>query len=248
MLNLSAAAAAVITLGRALSTAVSILILMTKPLLRAWDRFADMLGAPLFADAAVQKERQAIEAEFSMKLKDDGRRIYQAHKETINPAHPFAKFSVGNLQTLDDRPHQSAQKAVQEFYQQQYSASRMCLVLVSAFPLAHQQALVERYFQQIPAHLPAKTALTEPLYQTEHLGIQLNIQPHKPTQRLVLSFALPDIQPWYPFKVVSFLAHLLGDEGPGSLLSGLKQQGLVNALSAGGGIDGSNYKDFTLGI
>jgi len=210
------------------------------------ERFADMLGAPLFAEASVQKERQAIEAEFSMKLKDDGRRIYQAHKETINPEHPFAKFSVGNLQTLDDRPHQTAQQAVQQFYQQQYSASRMCLVLVSALTLEQQQALATQYFQQIPAHLPAKTALTAPLYQREHLGIQLNIQPHKPTQRLVLSFALPDIQPWYRFKVVSFLAHLIGDEGPGSLLSGLKQQGFVNALSAGGGIDGSNYKDFTL--
>lgn len=210
------------------------------------DRFADMLGAPLFAEESVQKERQAIEAEFSMKLKDDGRRIYQAHKETINPEHPFAKFSVGNLQTLDDRPHQSAQQAVQQFYREQYSASRMSLVLVSALPLAHQQRLVEQYFADLPAHLPAKSALTTPLYQAEHLGIQLNIQPHKATQRLVLSFALPDIQPWYPFKVVSFLAHLMGDEGPGSLLSGLKQQGLVNALSAGGGIDGSNYKDFTL--
>ncbi len=217
-----------------------------RALPEALDRFADMLGAPLFATESVQKERQAIEAEFSMKLKDDGRRIYQAHKETINPAHPFAKFSVGNLQTLDDRPHQSAEQAVREFYQQQYSASRMCLVLVSALPLDAQQLLVERYFQQLPASLPAKTALTEPLYQPEHLGIQLNIQPHKPTHRLVLGFALPDIQPWYPYKVVSFLAHILGDEGPGSLLSGLKQQGLINGLSAGGGIDGSNYKDFTL--
>lgn len=209
-------------------------------------RFADMLGAPLFSEESVQKERQAIEAEFAMKLKDDGRRIYQAHKETINPAHPFAKFSVGNLQTLDDRPDQSAREAVSQFYQAQYAASRMCLVLVSAFPLAHQRALVEQSFANLPAHLPAKSALDIPLYQPSHLGIQLNIQPHKTAHRLVLSFVLPDIQPWYPYKIVSFLAHMLGDEGPGSLMSLLKAEGLVNGLSAGGGIDGSNYKDFTL--
>lgn len=208
-------------------------------------RFADMLGAPLFSDEAVDKERQAIEAEFSMKLKDDGRRIYQAHKESINPLHPFAKFSVGNLSTLDDRPGQTAQQAVRDFYQQQYSASRMTVVLVSAKPLAEQRQLLT-YFQHLPAHLPAKPSLSQPLYLREHLGIQLNIQPHKPTQRFVLSFALPDIQPWYRFKLVSFLAHILGDEGPGSLLSGLKAKGWVNAMSAGGGIDGSNYKDFTL--
>lgn len=210
------------------------------------ERFADMLSAPLFSDEAVQKERQAIEAEFSMKLKDDGRRIYQAHKETINPAHPFAKFSVGNLQTLDDRPNQSAQQAVREFYQQQYSASRMTLVMVSPLPLARQAELASQYFMALPSAHEAKAALTIPLYLPEHLGIKLNIQPHKPTHRLVLSFALPDIQPWYRFKLISFLAHLIGDEGPGSLLSHLKHAGLVNALNAGGGIDGSNYKDFTI--
>lgn len=217
-----------------------------KSFAQGLERFADMLSAPLFSEDAVLKERQAIEAEFSMKLKDDGRRIYQAHKETINPEHPFAKFSVGNLQTLDDRTSQSAQKAVQQFYQEQYSASRMTLVTVSALPLQRQQELVTQYFMELPAHLPAKQALTVPLHLPEHLGIQLNIQPHKPTHRLVLSFSLPDIQPWYPFKLISFIAHILGDEGPGSLLSILKRQGLVNALNAGGGIDGSNYKDFTL--
>ncbi|HCU64726.1 MAG TPA: peptidase M16 [Rheinheimera sp.] len=212
----------------------------------ALERFADMLSAPLFSADAVDKERHAIEAEFSMKLKDDGRRIYQAHKESINPEHPFAKFSVGNLSTLDDRPGQSAQQAVRDFYQQQYSASRMTLTLVSNAPLEVQAQWAQQYFFALPASLPPKAALVPPLYLDEHLGIQLNIQPHKPTQRFVASFALPDIQPWYRYKLVSFLAHLLGDEGPGSLLSHLKGRGLVNSLSAGGGIDGSNYKDFTL--
>lgn len=209
-------------------------------------RFADFLSAPLFSAQAVEKERHAIEAEFSMKLKDDGRRIYQAHKETVNQAHPFAKFSVGNLSTLDDRPHQTAQQAVRQFYREQYAASRMTLCLVSALSIEQQEGLVRNAFAQLPAHLAPKEPLQVPLYLPEHQGICLNIQPHKPSQRLVLSFALPDIQPWYRYKAVSFIAHLLGDEGPGSLLSGLKHQGLVNGLSAGGGIDGSNYKDFSL--
>ena len=32
-----------------------------------------------------------------MKISDDVRRCYQVHKETVNPEHPFSKFSVGNL-------------------------------------------------------------------------------------------------------------------------------------------------------
>src|SRR5690606_32142889 len=164
-------------------------------------------------------------AEFSLKLKDDGRRIYQAHKESINPAHPFAKFSVGNLSTLADTAEGTLQQALQDFFQQQYSASRMTLCLVSPLSLAEQQQLVAAQFSALPAHLPAKTPLTVPLYLPEHQAIQLNIQPHRHTQKLVVSFAMPDIQRWYRHKLISFIAHLLGDEGHGSLLSYLKQQG-----------------------
>lgn len=209
-------------------------------------RFADMFSRPLFNADYIEKERHAIEAEFSLKLKDDSRRIYQVHKETINPAHPFTKFSVGNLQTLSDTEEETLQQAVLHFYQQQYSSRRMSVVLVSPLPLSELQQLAEACFLSLPDNQPAKGPLTAPLYLPQHQAIQLNIRPHKDNRRLVASFAMPDIQPWYRYKVVSFIAHLLGDEGPGSLLSILKQQGLVNQLSAGGGIDGSNYKDFTL--
>lgn len=213
---------------------------------QALERFADMFIQPLFSADYVEKERHAIEAEFSLKLKDDGRRIYQVHKETINPAHPFAKFSVGNLTTLADTADASLQHALRTFFQQQYSANRMTLTLVSPLDLAAQQALVRQYFSAIPSPLPTKSPLSVPLYLPEQQAIQLNIQPHRHSQKLVVSFALPDIQRWYRHKLISFIAHLLGDEGPGSLLAHLKQQGLVNQLSAGGGIDGSNYKDFTV--
>ncbi len=209
-------------------------------------RFAAMFTAPLFSSDYVEKERQAIEAEFSLKLKDDSRRIYQVHKESINPAHPFAKFSVGNAQTLADHPHESLQQAVKRFFDSQYSAHRMSLCLVGPQSLLELEKLARNYFSDIKADVAAKSPLQVPLYLSEQLQLQLQIRPHKSSQRLVLSFALPDIQPWYRYKMVSFLAHLLGDEGPGSLLALLKNAGLVNQLSAGGGIDGSNYKDFTL--
>ncbi|MEI8616969.1 hypothetical protein P4S63_04535 [Pseudoalteromonas sp. B193] len=47
---------------------------------------------------------------------------------------------------------------------------------------------------------------------------------------------------------MSFIAHLLGYEGAGSLYSILKEQGWINALSAGGGINGSNFKDFNISL
>lgn len=62
--------------------------------------FADMLRQPLFEEESLSNEIKNIHAEFEFKKKDDLRRLYQIHKETCNPLHPFAKFSVGNSDTF----------------------------------------------------------------------------------------------------------------------------------------------------
>jgi secreted Zn-dependent insulinase-like peptidase len=68
------------------------------------DRFSQFFICPTFAPEWVDKERNAVDSEYRLKLQDDVRRSYQVHKETVNPDHPFSKFSVGNLDTLADLP------------------------------------------------------------------------------------------------------------------------------------------------
>ena len=55
----------------------------------ASDRFSQFFIAPLFNQEALEKERQAVNLQFRLKLKDDMRRLYQVHKEMVNPKHPF---------------------------------------------------------------------------------------------------------------------------------------------------------------
>ncbi|MDP4536419.1 insulinase family protein [Alkalimonas collagenimarina] len=212
----------------------------------AIERFADMFQQPLFADSYIDKERQSIEAEFTLKLKDDGRRIYQVHKETVNPKHPFAKFSVGNLQTLADGQEETLRQSLMDFFQRYYIANQMTLVLVSPLGVSEQEQIVQQHFALLPAGECNRDWHHQPLYLPNHLAVELNVQPHKAMHKLVMTFALPGIQHWYPFKLVSFIAHMLGDEGPGSLHFYLKAQGWINQLSAGGGVDGSNFKDFSI--
>ena len=93
-----------------------------------------------------------------------------------------------------------------------------------------------------------KPAISEPLYLPEHMQKSIFIEPHKHMQKLIVSFALPSIDNFYREKTVSFIAHLIGYEGKGSLYSILKKAGWINGLSAGGGINGSNFKDFNISI
>lgn len=211
------------------------------------DRFSQFFINPLFNQEWVDKERHAIESEFSLKLKDDIRRIYQVQKETVNTKHPFSKFSVGNLDTLSGDP-EALQKELVLFYQQHYSANLMTLCLVAPLPLKTLTQLAEQYFNDIPNHQLAKHYPLTPLYQQEQLCKQINISPLKQQRRLGICFSLPAIDALYKVKPLTFISHLLGFEGKGSLLSYLKSEGLATTLSAGGGAHGYNFKDYNINI
>ncbi|MFA0697887.1 insulinase family protein, partial [Vibrio sp. 10N.222.49.C9] len=51
----------------------------------------------------------------------------------------------------------------------------------------------------------------------------------------------------YATKPLSYFAHLIGYEGPGSLTLALKNKHWVTSLAAGGGISGGNFREFTIG-
>ena len=115
----------------------------------ALDRFSQFFIAPLLSEDFVNKERKNIDAEFKLKLKDDIRRLYDVHKETINPDHPFSKFSVGNTETLSDRANSNLRDEVEHFFQQYYVAKAMTLVIEGPQPLATLKALAIECFSDI---------------------------------------------------------------------------------------------------
>ncbi|WP_091987465.1 insulinase family protein [Pseudoalteromonas denitrificans] len=213
----------------------------------ALKQFSRFFINPLLHSEATTKERNAIDAEFKLKLKDDSRRIYQAHKETSNPKHPFAKFSVGNADTLADRDT-CISKEIKAFFNEHYIALRMTLVICSSETIAQQKTWVESLFNDINNAPNIKPEISEPLYKAEHLKKIIYIAPHKHMQKIIISFAMPNIDAFYQHKTVSFMAHILGYEGKGSLYSILKDKGWLNSLTAGGGINGSNFKDFNISI
>ncbi|WP_448210887.1 insulinase family protein [Colwellia sp. MEBiC06753] len=216
-------------------------------------RFSDFFISPLLSESFVESERQNIDAEFKMKLKDDIRRLYDVHKETVNQKHPFSQFSVGNTETLADRLQsdgetQKVQQDLLNYFKQHYCASRMTLAIEGPHQLAVLKDLAHQYFEAIPSSNEVKPQLTEPLYLPEHLAQELWVNPVKNDKQLIISFALPAIDQYYRHKPESVITYLLGHEGKGSILSYLKKQQWALGLTAGAGINGSNFKDFNVSI
>ena len=211
-------------------------------------QFAAMLTAPLFAEQAIEREIQAIDAEYKLKLKDDLRRLYQVHKETCNPAHPFSQFSVGNQAIFGQFSMSELRAKLLAFHKQYFSPANCRLCVISPLPLCASQAIVEQCFASWQGQPPAHRQALAPLYLAEQLGVQINIKPLQNARRLIITFALPAQHQHYRSKPLSVLSHILGDEGDGGLLDYYKKQNWASSLSAGGGIEGSNFKDFNINL
>lgn len=213
----------------------------------ALERFADFFIAPLLSEELVDSERQNIDAEFKLKLKDDIRRLYDVHKATVNQAHPFSQFSVGNLHTLGDTEASKVRDDIAAYFERYYRAELMTLVIEAPIPVQSLKNLAHQYFEAIPSGGQKKN-ITQPLYLPEHLGVEISVQPVKNERQLIISFALPSIDKYYKHKPESLLTYLLGHEGKGSILSYLKAKQWALGLTAGSGINGSNFKDFNISI
>jgi len=214
----------------------------------ALDRFSQFFISPLLSKEFVEKERQNVDAEFKLKLKDDIRRLYDVHKETINQAHPFSKFSVGSIDTLADRNNSDLTTEIRDFFHLHYTANAMTLVLEGPQSIDELTMLAHDKFSDIRPTVEDKAIINEALYLAEHQQIKINIKPVKNDRQLIVSFAMPSIDPLYRHKPESVLAYLLGHEGQGSILSFLKKQQWALGLTAGSGVNGSNFKDFNLSI
>ncbi|MFD3316216.1 insulinase family protein [Alteromonas macleodii] len=207
--------------------------------------FADMLRQPLFEEDALTNEIKNIHAEFEFKKKDDLRRLYQIHKETCNPEHPFAKFSVGNCDTFSQHECAELKRRLKSLHQSYYCALNMRLCIASPMPIRQLEALVNQCFGTLPSGQLASDDWPS-LYTENELGIQINIHPLQSARRMIVTFALPALQNDYKTKPLNYISHLIGDEGEGSLLAYLKEKDWALNLIAGSGIEGDKFKDFNV--
>ncbi|GAB5382215.1 MAG: insulinase family protein [Aliiglaciecola sp.] len=210
--------------------------------------FCDLLFYPVFDLQGISREISAIDAEFKLKINDDLRRLYQVHKETCNPAHPFSRFSVGNQQTFSEYSPNQLQKALHNLHNSLYTPENMTLCVISQSSLDDMKNAVEQAFTDVPRKAPVERQSYPPLYLESQLAVLIKIKPIKVARRLIVSFAFPDVQDLFRTKPLEYISHLLGDEGQGSLLWHLKKCDWVTNLSAGGGINGSNFKDFNINM
>jgi len=213
----------------------------------ALDRFAQFFISPLFDEQYVEREMNAVHSEFSSSLTHDGRRELDVLKELINPQHPFAKFSVGNLSTLSGGDTNTRDDLL-DFYSKHYSANEMTLVVLSNESIESMEEQVRTHFSAVENREVNKSPIEEPLFTAGSLPLRVEIQPEQDIRELTLMFPLPSVEEYYKEKPLDYLGNILGHEGKGSLLSLLKSRGWAESLYAGTAIVYEGGASFQLGV
>jgi len=208
----------------------------------ALDRFSAFFVSPRLDQEYVTREREAVNSEYRLKIQSELRRFREVRRATSNPAHGFSKFSVGNLDTLGDRPDDAVWNDLRAFYDSEYSASRMAVSVVGREDLDTLEGWVRERFSQVPTTGEGPPENAAPIYLPEQVGVRINVKPMAELNELYIEFQVPPELDTYTERPVDLITSLMGQEGPGSPHDVLSSKGWITRLST----DSSGAEDHGL--
>ena len=211
----------------------------------ALDRFSAFFTSPRLDREYVTREREAVNSEYRLKVQTQVRRSREVRRATSNPEHGFAKFSVGNLETLADRPDDAVWDDLRAFYDKEYSASRMAVTVVGREGLDQLEALVRARFSAVPSDGAPVRWPDVPIYREDQLGVRIHVQPLEELRELYLEFPVPNERETYTRHPLDLLTGLFGQEGAGSPHALLTDKGWITRLQSGSD-GGEDHTLFTL--
>lgn len=208
-----------------------------SPLRGALDRFAQFFIEPLFLSSTLDRELRAVDSENKKNLQNDTWRLHQLEKSLSNPNHPYCHFSTGNLEVLKTLPESqgvNVREKFIEFHGKHYSANRMKLVVLGREPLDVLQKWVVELFSGIEnKNLEPNRWTNEMPFRQADLGSQCFAKPVMDSRELNMIFPFIDEENLFESQPSRYIGHLIGHEGPGSIMSYVKSKGWANSLAAG---------------
>lgn len=211
----------------------------------ALDRFANFFISPLFNPSGVGRELNAIDQEFALNFNSEPRREVQVFKELANPDHPFRNFDIGNTSTLS----KATQENLRKWFEENYSANLMRLVVYSPLPIDTLKELVVSDFSPIVNRKLTPPQFDIPLLREDLNGNMIYIQPNQNIRHLSLIWELPpQFAKMKETKPQDIICYILGHEGEESLLAELKREHLAEGLSCDGSLVGRDALFFQLEI
>ena len=162
--------------------------------------------------------------------------LISENRSTSRPEHPYSKYGIGNIDTLKHEPEKlglDVRDELIKFHEKYYSSNLMTLCILSNQSLEELESFAIEMFSEIPnKQLKSPEFEENPYKKTEQIEI-MHVIPVQEKRELEISWPIPDLKKFYKASPSSYLTHLIGHEGKGSLLSKLKKNSWCNTISVG---------------
>ncbi|XP_018580177.1 insulin-degrading enzyme [Anoplophora glabripennis] len=210
--------------------------IVPEQLSSALDRFSQFFVAPLFTESASEREINAVNSEHEKNIPSDVWRMDQLDKHISDPDHPYNTFGTGNKYTLVTLPKAkgiNVREKLLEFHGKWYSSNIMCLAVLGKESLDELEEMVVELFSTVEnKSVEAPIWKTHP-FKEDQFKTMVYISPVKDVRNLNIVFPCEDLTEFYKSAPGHYISHLVGHEGPGSILSVLKARGWSSNLVAG---------------
>lgn len=197
------------------------------------DIFAQFFVSPILKPDAVDREINAVHSEFVNSETNESFLFERIIQKIMKPNHPLSTFTCGNLSTLQV---DGIRDKVKMFYDTYYSSHLMKLVVIGVESLDTLENQVRASFSDVP-HRSVEIIETLPPILTP---CYIRYIPMIDTKTLVLCWELKYKSEWNYHHTITYIATIIGDEGPGSLADTLKCQFYAQSVTAG---EYTQYKD-----
>ncbi|ASM52146.1 hypothetical protein PESP_b0612 [Pseudoalteromonas espejiana DSM 9414] len=195
------------------------------------DRFADFFKAPKLYPEYTDKEKNAVNAEWSMRREMDFFGQFKLARKMMGD-HPANRFLIGNLETLGDKKGSSLHKETVDFYNKYYSSNIMKVALISNLPIAEMEQKAQKYFADIKNKNIEKPSVTAELDFDKAGGKRVFYSPNEDVKQLQLEFTINNNSDEFALKPNRYVAYLLSNEMQGSPAQVLRDKGWVSQLTA----------------
>lgn len=198
----------------------------------ALDRLVQLIKAPLLLKGSMQREREVVDSEFQMKKANEAVQVESILKSLISEAHPARLFSFGNLKTLkedisDDDLHSELLKL-----HSKYLGNKIVIAVQSKRSLDELQELVVKSFISIESgsDKDKEPQPIEGVFRPEFISKMFFVKPKSAKKTMIMSFAVPPLQPHYKCAPVDYLSYVFYNKGEGGLEPYLKDKYLINSI------------------
>ena len=196
------------------------------------DRFASFFTDPLLDPVYIDKEKNAVNAEWSMRREQDFRITYRLARQLLGD-HPANRFQIGNLESLSDKTEGGLHAATVAFFERYYSANLMKASLIGHRSLDDLEALARLHFGEIRNKQIPKPEMTAPVDFAQVGAKRVRYVPQEDTRELRLDFIIDNNAALYDSKPSEYLAYILSSEMPGTPAVRLRELGWASSLMVG---------------